>query len=267
MKLISQKQDILRVSTNIENFDSALEGGLPENSIILLSGTSGTMKSSISFNIAYTEILNNNSNAVYITLEQNAHSLLNQMVTMNYDLSKVNIVRIAEINKLDENIKRIEQKRNFIMTDIVALRKEVENLKKINPDQDWIYVIKNIIKKLKENNLCDLLILDSLSALYVLSQFKDNPRVKLFEFFEFLREYELTALIISEIPSDSTALGEFGIEDYLSDGVLLLNKKREGLTVRREISIVKMRWTNANMDIFILDFEKGRFRALTKLMD
>lgn len=268
MKLISQKGEINRISTNIEGFDESLEGGIPENSIVLMSGTAGTMKSSLCFNIAYKDIIENNSNVLYITLEQNSYSLLNQMITLDFDLTKINIVRISDISKLDENIKNLQGFKNFIVADVIALRKEVENIKKVNPDQDWLYVVQAIIKKIKSQNLCDIIILDSLSSLYVLSQFKDNPRVKLFEFFEFLREIDATSIMISEVPAENPgAYGEFGIEDYLADGVIFLDKKRQGLSVRRELSVAKMRWTNANMDIFILNFENGKFRALTKLLD
>jgi len=267
MKLISNKEEIVRLSTNIESFDDAIEGGVPENSVLLVAGTSGTMKSSLCFNMAYNEIVNNNANVVYFTLEQNTYSLLNQMITMNFDLNNINLVRISEIAQIDENIKNIDTNKNFIVADVGVLRKEVENISKVNPENDWIYVIQNIVTKLKEKNLCDIVILDSLSALYVLSQFKDNPRVKLFKFFEFLRDYEVTSLLISEIPADSKSLGEFGIEDYLADGVIVLQKTREGLSVRREISVSKMRQTCANMNVFILDFDNGVFRALTKISE
>jgi KaiC/GvpD/RAD55 family RecA-like ATPase len=38
--------------------------------------------------------------------------------------------------------------------------------------------------------------------------------------------------------------GEFGIEDYLSDGVVHLTMERNGDAIERKLSIVKMRHTN-----------------------
>ena len=38
--------------------------------------------------------------------------------------------------------------------------------------------------------------------------------------------------------------GEFGIEDYLSDGVIHLTMERVGDNINRKISIIKMRHTN-----------------------
>ena len=38
--------------------------------------------------------------------------------------------------------------------------------------------------------------------------------------------------------------GEFGIEDYLSDGVIHLTMERTGDTVARKVSVVKMRHTD-----------------------
>ena len=46
------------------------------------------------------------------------------------------------------------------------------------------------------------------------------------------------------MPAGSNTFGEFGVEDYLADGVIFVDKKRSGLNVRREISVGKMRWTS-----------------------
>ncbi|MEA3430854.1 MAG: ATPase domain-containing protein [Nanoarchaeota archaeon] len=268
MELVAHKSEIKRVPTYIENFDRHIEGGIPEGFVSLVAGTSGTMKSSVVFNVMYNEVVQKNKSGVYITLEQSSISLLNHVISMGYDLSQVRVITISDIAKIDENIdkiKRTAEKGTLIFADVGAIRKELRELKNINPDADWLNVLKNIISKLKDAGVCDLFALDSMSALYSLSTFKE-PRTKLFYMYEYLRDLGITSYLISEMPLDESRYGEYDVEDFLADAILHVSMKREGMKVKRELNVAKLRATKASMDIFVLDFSKGRFRALTKLV-
>ncbi|MAG39242.1 hypothetical protein CMO90_04110, partial [Candidatus Woesearchaeota archaeon] len=108
---------------------------------------------------------------------------------------------------------------------------------------------------------CDLFVLDSLSALYTLSRFED-PRVELFHWFEFLRDMKMTTYLISEMPLDGSKYSEYEIEDFLSDGIIYLRLTPFRRNMVREISVVKMRATKCNNDVFSLEFKNGQFNAL-----
>jgi len=54
----------------------------------------------------------------------------------------------------------------------------------------------------------------------------------------------LTTFIICEMMGEmKNQYGEYGIEDYLSDGVIHLTMERSGDQINRKIAIVKMRHT------------------------
>jgi len=122
-------------------------------------------------------------------------------------------------------------------------------------------VIKNLIKKIKTDLGLDMIVIDSLSALYVLSKF-ENPRIELFYVFEFLREIGVTSYLISEMPLDGSKYSEYGVEDFLCDGIIFIRLSQFRRNVVREISIVKMRSTLVKTDIFSLEFKNGKFYAL-----
>ena len=48
---------IEKIKTYIEGLDQRLEGGIPPGHIVLVCGTSGSMKSSLTFNIGYNFVL------------------------------------------------------------------------------------------------------------------------------------------------------------------------------------------------------------------
>jgi KaiC/GvpD/RAD55 family RecA-like ATPase len=219
------------------------------------------MKSSVSFNILYNEAIRGNT-GLYITLEQSSISLLKNMLNMDFDLSKLNLVIMSDISKIEKDIKSIKssKKGSLVMADLGAIRKKIRDTK-FSSGSDWLNAIKNLVKKVSITTDCKLFVLDSLSALYVLSKFEE-PRTKLFFIFEFLRDLNLTSFLISESPLDKSKFTEFGVEEYLADGILHLQLTERYRKVTREISIAKMRATNCNLDIFTLEYKNKKFYAL-----
>ena len=251
--------DIKRIGTHINGLDEEIEGGVPENSVTMISGTAGTMKSSISFNIIFNEVLEG-KNGLYITLEQSHSSLLQQMVGMGFDIKKINLIILSDISKISETIAQMSDKGNLVITDLGAIRKQIKEFKE-SPSGDWLNVIENILKKLKEKANLEIFVLDSLSALYALSDF-EKVRTKLFYLFEFFRDLNLTTFLISEMPLDKSRYSEYDIEDFLTDAIIHLELAPRMRKVDRNISIVKMRATRCNNDIFTLEFKEGNFYAL-----
>jgi circadian clock protein KaiC len=259
-KLVADKHEIKRIRLYINGLDENIQGGLPEGHIALISGAAGTMKSSITFNVLYHEAVNG-SNGLYVSLEQSAESLINHMINLDYDFSKVNLVIIKDLVELGTKLQSINRsKGSLFVVDIGCIRKEIRDIQTDN-NKSWINVIKNVIKKVSMETNTKMFVLDSLSALYVLSRF-ENPRIELFLVFEFLRDLNITSLLISEMPLDGHKFSEYEIEDFLADAIIVIKLTPFRRQVVREISVVKMRTTACNNDIFSLEFKNGQFYAL-----
>lgn len=260
MEPIKNKKEIKRIKTHIHGMDDNLEGGIPENHIVLIKGTAGTMKSSVTFNILYNEAIAGNV-SLYVSLEQSSTSLINHMINMDLDMSKVNTVILSDISKIDQDVKSVKsaKKGSIIIADLGAIRKNLRDTK-FSSSSDWLNAICNIIKKVSKGVDLKLFTLDSLGALYALSNFAD-PRSKLFFIFEFLRDMKLTSFLILEVAHKEKLPG-MGVEEYLSDGVINVALAERYRKVTREISIVKMRSTDCNLDIFTLEYKKGGFHAI-----
>jgi KaiC/GvpD/RAD55 family RecA-like ATPase len=260
-KIVTNPNEIVRIRTYINGLDENIQGGIPTGHIVLFSGSAGTMKSSATFNILYNEAKNNKKTGLYLSLEQSYASLINQVINMGYDFNGVDLIVIKDLAEIDKEIAKVNASKNgaVIIADIGVMRKEIKEVK-LDENRSWINVIKNIVKKLKIDCNLELFTLDSLSALYVLSKFK-NPRIELFYIFEFLRDLDLTTFLISEMPTDGTGYGEYD-EDFLSDGIFHLRLTPFRRNVVREISVVKLRTSKINTDVFSLEFKNGQFHAL-----
>ncbi|MEK6968197.1 MAG: ATPase domain-containing protein [Nanoarchaeota archaeon] len=258
-QLVTSKGQIKRIPMYIQGLDEQMEGGIPEGHVNLIAGTAGTMKSTISFNIMYNEVKKGKI-GLYVSLEQSCTSLLNHMVNVGYDLSKVNIFIVDDLGELDEKINKAKiTKGALVMADMGVIRKEIKE--STGQSGGWFNAIKNIVKRLKVACGCQLFVVDSLAALYVLSEF-ENPRAELFHAFEFFRDLNITTFLISEMPLDGMKYGQYEVEDFLADGVIKLELVARQRKITREISIVKMRKTSCSMDVFSLEVENGAFKAM-----
>ncbi|MCK5398210.1 MAG: AAA family ATPase [Thermoplasmata archaeon] len=224
------------VKTYIEGFDEKMKGGIPEGSVVLLVGQPGTMKSSVAFNMLYNGAKEESLKGLYVTLEQSSKSLAKHM------------------NSLGMNPEDV--KPNLEIIDIGLIRKKLTQLQ----DQSWVQVFKMYAKNLKETNDYQLLVIDSLPVLNVLAKF-DNPREELFHLFEWLRDLDVTTILITEMDADTKKLSEHG-EDFLADGILYLRMAEIGdISVQRQLRCVKMRAVNHNSDYHSLLFDGGKFKA------
>jgi KaiC/GvpD/RAD55 family RecA-like ATPase len=229
---------IVRIPTYIEGFDEAIEGGIPENSVVLIAGSPGTMKSTVACNILYRNSLNSGKKGVYTTLEQSRKSLETQAARFGMDFSKI--------------------KENFRVLDFAVIRK---NLKQLSAKKSWLEVFKMYIGNLKESFPFQFLAIDSLDVLEIACRIQDS-REELFYLFEWLRELNSTVILTSESKSDAM-LDPVRDEAFLADGIISLSiQDISDVEVQRRIRCIKMRATNHSMDSFTFLTEKEKFMAV-----
>lgn len=225
-----------RYETYIEGFDDKLKGGIPKGSVVLVVGEPGTMKSSVAFNMVFNNAKNGKAKGLYVTLEQSSNSLIRHMKGMGMDFSEVS-------ERLD-------------IVDLGIIRKNLTDLK----NQSWMEVFKMYTKNLKATSDYDILVIDSLPVLDVLAKFQD-PREDLFHLFEWLRDLDVTTLLISEMNPDSKSYAKYD-EDFLVDGIIYLRMMEIGnVSVQRHLRCVKLRATDHSTDYYTLLFDNGRFKA------
>jgi len=221
------------ISTYVKNFDRELGGGIPKGHIIMISGTPGTYKSSLAFNILYHSA-KRGIGSIYTLLEQSSDSLLVQMKRMGY--------------KLDDKVKE-----NLYIADLGRIR---QALTSTDPKR-WDTGFRRYVEGLVEEKLPDILVIDSLPVLEILSYFK-NRREYLFHLFSWLKGLGLTTILVNEKPSITSP---FGDEDFLADGILQTALKPiGGSDLQRQIRCIKMRAMDHNTSWFALEFREGQFR-------
>ncbi|MCK5547782.1 MAG: AAA family ATPase [Thermoplasmata archaeon] len=216
-----------RLKTYIDGFDEVLEGGIPKGFVVLVCGGPGTMKTSVTFSVLYNNAKKNKLKGLFISLEEGRESVKKSMEDLG----------MKDLDDLD-----------IYILDIARIRAEHKEEER---SKNWIEILIKYIKQRVKANKFDIVVIDSLAALYSLSEM-EIPRRDMFHFFNVLREIGVTSLLINEIPFGSNSLVQFD-EDFLADGILLLKHHEVGETdIQLRIRCVKMRRTKHFGGYFVL---------------
>lgn len=228
--------------THIEYFDNALGGGIPEGSVVLVTGEPGTMKTSLAYSVMHNCASREDLHGLYITLEQKKETLEHQMESMGFPYEDV-------FGRLS-------------IMDVSGYRKKIL----LAGDRLWLDYLKRCVETRKTVGDVDILAIDSLDALEALSDFTDR-RIIIYQLFEWLRDCEFTTFVISESGPDFVFEGHEIVPqkndaEYLADAVFSLKmKSMNDYEVQRRIRCVKMRGQNHDTSHFALMFEPGEFKV------
>ncbi len=213
------------IPTFVEGLDTALGGGIPAGHVVLLHGPTGTMKTSL---------------ALYVLAKNQAQGLRCLHLSLEEDRGS-----------LRRTLSGLGLETEDFIVDIASLRAEHGVAEEPG---DWLDILLAYLQRKAQDGL-DLLALDPLDALFDMARIR-APRQALFRFFHFLRDAEITALLIVEDPSFPRG------EDRVADGVWEVTQRElEGGLVSLWTRFVKMRHAMHSRDFHRLEFRDGVFRA------
>lgn len=218
-----------RVKTGIDGLDNLIEGGLPKESITLISGPPGSGKTILCYHFI-SKGLETGDTCLFLTLDNKAEKLITQAKELGFDFQsalengKLKIV-FLDINKnlvYDVVTKEIlSGKYNRIVLDSLTSLSEMP-----------IYVEKT---ELTEAN--NIITANDFSSTI------DGPpsRMHLHYIMNLLDTAQCTSMITSELPFGSFGLSRDSISEFLVDGIILLNF--DPTMDKRKLSVLKMRST------------------------
>lgn len=215
-----------RVPFGIAELDNLIEGGLPRGCLIIIAGSPGAGKTILSAQFLYNGATLYNEKGIYACLSESRENFKNNMLGLGWDF-----------NKLEEKgmVKVIE------LPTVVKLKVE-----------DMINLIVEEVKRFKANRL----VVDSLSALNLALGSRAEVRTVINLLVRLLKNIGCTTLMITEIPWGTTGIG-MGIEEFIADGIILMESIVLGNRLERRLMILKMRSTSHDTRYYKLNIAKG----------
>ncbi|MBI1973947.1 AAA family ATPase [Candidatus Micrarchaeota archaeon] len=199
-----------RIKSGVPGFDKLVEGGLPRRSSILVSGTSGTGKSTFCSQFAINGA-KNGENALVIQLEQERDEVLLDWENFGWDVDK------------------------YIKSEKLAILKP-----QFHSVESMLTQIEDVVRSLKVKRV----VLDSSSVLGFYSHDKMQVRQNMLSVFRALKQLGCTSLVVTESEEGTHHISTYGVEEYLADGVVVLYYIPQENQFFRAISVRKMRRTS-----------------------
>jgi len=238
---------IERVKTGIKGLDELLSGGIPKESITLVSGPPGSGKSIFCYQFIAKGVQEGNK-CLYLTLDKKIEGLLLQAGELG-----MNFQPAIESGQL-----------KFLF---------------LNINKKLIY--ETMVNEILSGNY-DRIVLDSITPLSEMPIYINNPeftsevdnidhdeistgnfpvrRLHLHYIMNALETSKCTAVITSELPSGSTNYSRDGLSEFLADGVIILSL--DPTMDRRKLAVMKMRSTKHTLKPQNIEIGKGGMQII-----
>lgn len=211
---------VQKLPTGIEGFDDICHGGLPIGRSTLVSGTSGTGKTILSLHFLYNGIKHYNEPGVFVTFEESPLDIIRNASSFDWDIQAM-----------------VDQDKLFILD--------------ASPDPDGqdvagsfdlsglIERINYAIRKYKARRVA----IDSMTAVFQQYDAISVVRREIFRLIARLKSIGVTTVMTTERELEYGPVARYGVEEFVSDNVVILRNVLEGERRRRTVEILKLRGT------------------------
>ena len=222
-------KQVQKCLTGIKGFDEITDGGLPKNRTTLISGSTGSGKTLFGIDFLINGAIKFKEPGVFMSFEETEDELYTDVASLNLDLQGL-----------------VAQKK-ILIEHVLLERKDIQEL---DFNLEGLFVrLEHAIDSIGAKRV----VLDSIESLFAGIKDEGILRLEIKRLFRWLKEKKVTAVVTGE------PIQEFytrhGLEQYISDCIILLdNRVKDQLAIRR-IRVVKYRGSKhgTNEYPFVID--------------
>jgi circadian clock protein KaiC len=205
----AKSSEFERIPSGIPGLDKLMEGGFLRGSTNLISGAAGTGKTIFCAQFIW-EGLQNGETCMFITLEERPEDIMDDVKRFGWDFDKY----------IKEKKLYLVYQDPFQMTDVTS-------------------PLLDEIKQKKVERV-------SIDSTAIFGMYYKEPfeiRKQLFKLLNGLKDIGVTSVLTSELPEETNQLAKFGVEEFVVDGVIVLQYVGIGGEDFVNLQVRKMRRT------------------------
>jgi len=228
-KKASHQRPIHKSLTGIKGFDEITEGGLPKNRTTLVSGGAGSGKTLLGLDFLINGAIKFKEPGVFMSFEETEDELYTDVASLNLDLQGL-----------------VAQKK-IVIEHVLLERKDI---------QETDFNLEGLFVRLEhaiDSVGAKRVVLDSIESIFAGITDVGMLRLEVKRLFRWLKEKQVTAIVTGEPVQDTYT--RHGLEQYISDCIILLdNRVTEQIAIRR-VRVMKYRGSKhgTNEYPFVID--------------
>lgn len=209
--------------TGVRGLDEILYGGLPEGRITLVCGGPGSGKTLLATEFIVCGATQYGDPGVFMVFEEKAEDLTKNVASLGIDLQEL-----------------VDQKKVFV--DFVYVeRSEIEETGEY--DLEGLFIrLESAIQAIGAKRV----VLDTIESIFAGFPNEAILRSEIRRLFRWLKERGITTIVTGERGDDS--LTRYGLEEYVSDCVILLENRVQNRMASRLLRVVKYRGSHHGTD-------------------
>jgi circadian clock protein KaiC len=228
---------VRKARTGIEGFDEITFGGLPHGRPTLICGTAGSGKTLFGIEFLLRGAVEFNEPGVVITFEEMPHELARNVASLGMDLDA------------------LTQEKKLVVDYVHIERSEIEEAGEYDLEGLFLRLGAAI-----DSIGAKRVLIDTLDALFAALSDQFVVRSELRRLFRWLKDRGVTAVITAE--RGDGALTRHGLEEYVSDCVILLDNRVIERVGTRRLRVVKYRGSAHGSDEYPFLIGTGGFSVL-----
>ncbi|MCF7928717.1 MAG: circadian clock protein KaiC [Spirochaetales bacterium] len=211
---------VTKLNVGIEGFDIITYGGIPKNRSTLVTGTSGSAKTIFSIQFL-AEGIEQGENGVFVTFEERPEDIRKNINSLGWDIAKW------------------EKEGRWAFVDASPM---VDQETVISGDFDLgglLSRIEHAVTKVDAQRVS----IDALGAIFTALGNSTIVRGEMLRAIFTLRKLNVTTIITAERETEYGPIARFGVEEFVTDNVIVLRNVLEDEKRRRTIEVLKFRGT------------------------
>ncbi len=216
VKTTPKRSKVLKCPTGIKGFDEITEGGLPKNRTTLVSGNAGSGKTLFGIDFLIKGATEHNEPGILMSFEETEDEIYNDVASLNMDLQ------------------RLVSRKKILCEHVILDHKDIQET---NFNLEGIFVrLEHAIDSIGAKRV----VLDSIESIYAGITDLGILRLEIKRLFRWLKEKKVTAIVTGE-PGQSSTFTRHGLEEYISDCIILLDNRVRDQIATRRIRVIKYR--------------------------
>jgi len=209
-----------RIDLGVDGLDEMIRGGVPEDSTLCIIGGPGAGKTTFGMQFI-AQGLRNDENCVYFTLEQEVEDIVSTGDVRGWEFGE----------HIDDSLAVVQMHPIEVASSLRSIRNELPRM----------------ISEFGASRV----VFDSITLVEMMFQDRATGRNQIFRFLEELADAGATTLVTSEADDDDPYSSRYGVVEYLSDAVFVLQYIRtdNSSETRLALEITKMRDTSHSREV------------------